>query len=413
MTETNEESYYDILEVNKDATFEEIKKKRRDLSVKYHPDKLPQEKKEWGTIMIKKINEAYEVLSNPEKRELYDKFGKDGLNENFRANQSHGFNPHDILGNMFNRPKQRDRTIQIPINVTLEDIFNGKDISHEIDRETLCVSCDNTGFADKKKHICSKCGGSGTKTEHIRIGHGMVQTIKNTCNVCHGTGNSIDLSNKCKTCNGNAYIKEKKLIKCRMEPGLCKGDAVIIKNEGHEIPKEIQMQMNGKVTRSDIAFIIQEIPHGTFKRGVMFNNQMNPANILMEIDLELHEALCGFTKKINYLDGTEIYIDNYDVIKDNHIKIIENKGLPYKGQSYKNGSLFIKFRVNYPTLNDTTKAKIYKLLTQKNFNNSVIHKIPENKHSFELKDIEDYDGDDYDGDEDDQREGGVQQCTQQ
>lgn len=412
MTETNEESYYDILGVNKNASFEEIKKKRRDLSVKYHPDKLSHDKKEWGTKMITKLNEAYEVLSNPEKRELYDKYGKDGLSEKFRFNQNHGFNPNDIIENMFNpRQKQRDRTIHITINVTLEDIFNGKDISHEIERETLCVGCDNTGFMDKKKHTCSKCGGSGIKIDRIPIGPGMIQTIKNMCNMCHGTGNSIDLSNKCKICNGNAFIKEKKTLKCKVEPGMCKGDAVIMKNEGHEIPKD----MSGKFKRGDVAFIIHEIPHETFKRGVMFNNQVNPANIIMEIELELYEALCGFTKKITYLDGSEIYIDHYDVIKDSNIKVIENKGLPYKGQSYKNGDLFIKFKVKYPSeLTDPIKSKLYELLTHKKFNTSTVHKIPDDKHAFELKDIQDYTGENYEeDDEGDQQEGGGVQCAQQ
>ena len=134
---------------------------------------------------------------------------------------------------------------------------------------------------------------------------------------------------------------------------------------------------------------------------------------MVTIDLELHEALCGFVKKIRHLDGSDVYIDNNDIIQDGNIKIIEHKGLPYRGNKFRFGDLFVKFNVKVPAkFSDATRNKLYELLTGKKFNNSQVHKIPEDNYPVKLKNIEDYhNNNDFDNNSDDNQ--GTTQCATQ
>jgi len=392
MNNSKEKSYYDILGVAKDATEEEIKRKRKVLIQKYHPDKMPTEKKEWAEGLIKEINEAYEVLSDSKKRDIYDRYGKDGLN----ANELDGnFDPEELFSHFFGQSRKSTiPPIKVHLDLTLEDIFKGKTLSKTVERYILCETCNNTGFEDKQKHTCKNCKGKGILHVMRQLRPGMLQQVQLECEYCDGTGNDKSGQNikKCKICEGNGVVKEKYTTTLKIEPGVCKGDIIEIKNEGHELPKELQ----NKQKKGSIIFMINEMPHELYKRGVVFKGSMNPANLATDITIELHESLCGFVRCIKYLDGSEIYIDQHDVIKDGDLKVIIGKGLPYKNKSYKYGDLFVKFKVNYPKfLTENTKGKIYELLTYKKYDSSNIHKIPKNKFAIDLKNIDNYNVEDY------------------
>lgn len=372
-----EESYYDILEVSKDASHEEIKKKRRELSIKYHPDKLPPEKKEWGTAMIQKINEAYNVLSDPEKKKIYDQFGKSGLDGTSGFNHP-GFDIHDIFngfGFMGKSMKpQNIPPIRTPINVTLEEIFSGKTTKCDIERLSLCKKCDGTGFKDKQHHKCKVCKGNKVVFHAIQIGPGMFQQTQGPCQECKGSGNDLKSSSLCSSCDGESVKKEMHTLTVEIKPGSRNGDAVEIVGEGHELPKE---QLKGK--RGDVIIIINEVPHTVFKRGISFNGHMKPANLLIEMELTLCEGLCGFSKEFKYLDGTTKYIDHYSVVKDGDLKIIRGLGLPYRNKPYSRGDLYVKFNLKFPQdseLSNDQKIKIYEILTKQKYNSSIIHKLP-------------------------------------
>lgn len=427
--------YYDILEIKKDATTEEIKKKRKELALKYHPDKLhklPENERQDAENRMKKINEAYEVLVNPEKRKLYDMGGKEALDPNgfpgggfpggFPGGGFHGFPGFnaDIFGDMFTGQKQQQQKvahIEDFIELTLEEIFKGAEITKEINRFTLCKKCDNTGYQDKKKHICTSCKGSGTKKEMRQVGKGMfTQTIK-TCDECSGTGNDTKSSQKCDTCFGKGSVKETYKLKVNVPKGIREDDVIRINNEGHEIP--VELQNNKKYNRSHVLLTVKQVPHKLFKRGVVYKQHMNPANLVIEIDLPLYKALCGFTTSFKHLDGTDIYVKNSEVIKDGDIKVIKNKGLPYKNNQLKYGDLFVKFKVEYPkTLSQNTKKKLYETLTDKKYDQTKILELPKNVESVELTDEDKYEYNHYqddDNNDDQQHDGHYQsaQCAQQ
>lgn len=418
----SDQSYYDILGVSKNATDKEIKKKYRELVIKYHPDKLPQEKKEWGEKKIKEINEAYNILSDPNKREIYDKFGKEGL-ESHGISGTEGFHQDymDILEELFGHSRNRDRELVEPIvceeNLTLEEIYKGKQIKREIKRYNLCKDCEGTGSVDKINHVCKQCKGKKFIIQTRTLGPGMFQQIQMQCFACKGTGIDTTNINKCKTCEGKKMVKEKHLIKCDIQPGVCHGEVIVIENEGNEIPLDLRKENIGNnVTRGKVIIKINELKHPIFKRGIVIHGKMNPANIFIEMNISLVEALCGFTRSITHLDGRKLFLtETTSMIKDGEIRYIPNEGMPYKGKTYKHGDLFIRFHIEYPKkLSYKQKEKIYNILTGKrieelNFN------VPPEHIEVNLQCVEDLKKEDYnhyDDDNNNHQESGVQCATQ-
>jgi DnaJ family protein A protein 2 len=358
-----DKSYYDLFGVTKDASAAEIKAKYYELMKKYHPDRLPPEKKEWGEKMTKEVNEAWEILKDPAKRELYDQYGKDG---------GHGMpgdmgNMHDIINEMLKRAHGHNQqsynvpAIKIVQNVTLEDVYNGKKLSITVDRYTLCSACDATGFSDKQKHKCTKCKGAGSFMQIHEIGPGFVQQIQRPCNACQGTGDDKASSLKCKSCKGDQAIKEKFTTDIEIPKGVRDRDVLQILNQGNEIPIEQRQQ---GITRGPINIIINEIEHATFKRGIMYNQKMDPSNICMIVEVSLADAIAGFKKTFTHLDGRKLYFTETRVIKDGDVSVIINEGLPVKGKEYSKGDMFIKYTVKFPNdLSDEQRSMVYKVLT--------------------------------------------------
>jgi DnaJ family protein A protein 2 len=170
-----------------------------------------------------------------------------------------------------------------------------------------------------------------------------------------------------------------------MNAGCHKGDHIIIKGEGNASPESNK--------RGDIVVIVNELPHDLYKRGVVYKGTMNPANLLMEIELSLPESLCGFVKHFKFVNGEEIYISHNEFIKDGELKVMIGKGLPYKGRPYKFGELFIKFNVKYPENFDndlSLKKKLYELLTGTTYDAKKIHKLPKNVTPVDLNELCDY-----------------------
>jgi DnaJ-class molecular chaperone len=367
-----EESYYSILKTTKTASQDEIKSQWKKLSREYHPDKIARDKKEYGEEMIKKINEAYSVLSDPEKRNMYDQFGLNGLNGNGGPNMG------DILNKMFRSQQQQPNIapVQIPIELTLNDIFKGTTIMKTIIRSSLCEKCNGTGSKNKKNSKCQTCNGKGLFIKLVQVAPGFAQHAQMKCTPCHGTGKMIAKEHLCE-CDGEGVYNETVEININVEPGLKNGDIVLIENQGH-----YSSQLN---KRGPLAVIIHEKEHEMYKRGISINDNINVANLLLEVELSLEEALCGFYKELNYLDNDKIYLHETDIIKNADVKILPNYGLPYKGKTYKRGNLYIKFKVNHPdNLTDDQKKALYKILTNKEYTDIT---ISDDKHISTLKNI--------------------------
>ena len=371
-----EQSYYDILGVDKSASQEEIKKKWKALQLKYHPDKLPEEKKAWGETMIKEVNEAYAVISNPEKRQMYDQFGKEGLQDHgMPGGFGGGFDPSELFGNIFNGKQQRQQQvpiIKVSVKLSMEDIFKGKSVEQHIERYSLCQPCNYTGFIDKTKHTCKTCNGVGMVMQTVQIGPGMYQQIHRPCTGCKGTKIDKTSEHLCKKCDGVGASLEKYTLKFNIEPGVTNEDVVQINNEGHELP-----EFHNKMGRGSVIVEIEEIEHERFKRGVIIKGKRNPADISMELPISFVESVCGFSKTFKHLDDRELNVKPPPfIVQNGDLYCIKEEGLPIKANKKKGnhvgsggkGDLYIKFIVEkQQSLSDDKKMKIYELLTGQKF----------------------------------------------
>jgi len=233
--------YYEILQISRDATGTEIKKSYRKLAIKYHPDKNPGDKE--AEERFKLINEAYDVLSKDEKRQIYDRYGKEGLERQGAGFQGGGMDDiMDIFNSMFNGgfgggfsggSNRRDPSAKYAMDfeITLDIPFNEavfgvkKKISAEY--KAPCGSCQGTGAKDGKMHSCSYCKGQG----QVVMRQGFM-TFAQECPECHGSGQSAQ--EKCVDCNANGYTMQEQSITIDIPAGVDTGNRLRVAGHGNE-----------------------------------------------------------------------------------------------------------------------------------------------------------------------------------
>ena len=341
----NTEEYYNDLGITKNATQNDIKKAYRKLALKNHPDKGGDEEE------FKKITNAYEVLSDPEKRQLYDKYGKDAFKEDGMSS------PDDIFSMFFNnqntqqhpRSPQKEKPVQHIINLTLEECYAGKKMQMSIHRTRQCKKCNASGCKpNKSETICKACNGQGYKTMLRQIGPGMMQQLRQACPICNAKGKYIEDNDKCLSCKGKKLVSEKHILKLNVEPGTPNNYQQKYTGEGNE---------GANTLAGDIIFIIKQKPHVDFHR---IDN-----NLLLKKNISLGDALCGFKLKIKTLDSRIIYITSKDtVINPGEILMVSNEGMPiHNTSSLLKGNLYIKFNIIFPKqVSVTTASKLTNLL---------------------------------------------------
>ena len=226
--------YYSTLGVPRNASSDAIKKAYKKLAMKHHPDRNPGDKK--AEAKFKELSEAYEVLSNTEKRNTYDQFGHEGINSRF--GQSGGFSGAgafndifgDVFGDIFGGPgrhrTQKGTDLEYVIDLTLEEAINGKEAKMKIPTLVSCNDCKGTG-ADKGTSFstCNKCNGAG----QIRISQGFF-SLQQTCPNCKGTGKMI--TSPCGTCSSTGHIQKTKTLSVNIPVGVDNGDQIRLAGEG-------------------------------------------------------------------------------------------------------------------------------------------------------------------------------------
>ncbi|XP_044518829.1 dnaJ homolog subfamily A member 4 isoform X3 [Gracilinanus agilis] len=233
-----ETEYYDILGVKPSAAQEEIKKAYRKLALKYHPDKNPDEGEKF-----KLISQAYEVLSDVKKREIYDQGGEQAIKEGGTTSGNFS-SPMDIFDMFFGgggrmTRERRGKNVVHQLSVSLEDIYNGVTRKLALQKNVICEKCEGVGGKKGSVEKCPICKGRGMQIHIQQIGPGMVQQIQTVCLECKGQGERINPKDRCENCNGCKVVREKKIIEVHIEKGevIKHGDLKCVRNEGMPIYK--------------------------------------------------------------------------------------------------------------------------------------------------------------------------------
>lgn len=329
-----ETGYYDTLGVKPTATADEIKKAYRKLALKYHPDKNPDEPEKF-----KMISQAYEVLSDPKKRDIYDQGGEEAIKGGGSGGDFH--NPFDIFDMFFGggggsrrgRGPSKGKNVVHQLQVSLENLYNGTTRKLALSKNVICDKCEGRGGKEGAVEKCKPCKGAGVQIRIAQIAPGMVQQMQTMCSECSGKGETINPKLRCKTCQGKKVNRERKILEVHIDKGMKDGENIRFAGEGDQEPG---------LEAGDIIIILDEKPHEVFKR--------RDIDLVMSLELDLVEALCGLQRTITTLDKRTLVLSTIpgEIIKPNDIKCVMNEGMPMHRNPFEKGRLIIKFDVKFP-----------------------------------------------------------------
>lgn len=338
-------AYYDALGVSANASESELKKAYRKAALLYHPDKNPD-----AGDKFKEISHAYEVLSDPQKREVYDRLGPEGL----QGGGGEGSMPADLFSQLFggglfgnagrsarNTGPQRGKDLQHVIRVTLEDLYKGKTTKLALTKEVICSKCKGLGGKEGAVKQCTSCDGTGVKVVVKQMGP-MIQQYQTKCDACNGQGEIINPKDRCKTCMGRKVVQEKKILEVHVDKGMANGTPIRFAGEADQAPNTIP---------GDVIIVVQEQPHERFTRS--------GDDLHYQAKIDLLTALAGGELRIEHLDKRIIQVPILpgEVIKPGQKKVIEGQGMPsYRHHNF--GNLFITFQVEFPENHWTSTEKI-------------------------------------------------------
>ncbi|XP_076027765.1 dnaJ homolog subfamily A member 4 [Genypterus blacodes] len=325
-----ETGYYDLLGVNPKSSADEIKKAYRKLALKYHPDKNPSEGERF-----KLISQAYEVLSDVKKRDLYDQGGEQAIKE---GGVGGGSSPMDIFNMFFGgggrmQRERRGKNVVHQLSVTLEEVYNGATRKLGLQKNIICEKCEGYGGKKGAMEKCSNCKGRGVQIKVQQIGPGMIQQIQSMCSDCQGQGERFSAKDRCKTCNGHKVERKKKILEVHIDKGMKDGQKITFHGEGDQEPG---------LEPGDVIIVLDQKEHSLFQR--------QEDNLTMKMSIKLVESLCGFKKVVETLDNRSLIISSLpgEVIKHNDIKCVQSEGMPIYKDPCDRGQLIIRFQVEFP-----------------------------------------------------------------
>uniref|UniRef100_A0A0K2U3W0 DnaJ homolog subfamily A member 1 n=1 Tax=Lepeophtheirus salmonis TaxID=72036 RepID=A0A0K2U3W0_LEPSM len=343
-----ETRFYDILGVSPTANQNDLKKAYRKLALKYHPDRNPS-----AGDKFKEISMAYEVLSNQEKRNLYDKAGEKGIKEGGGGEGFHS--ARDVFDLFFGASRmpteRRGKSMVHQISVTLQEMYNGTTRKLAIQKNVICSVCNGIGGKEGAIKSCYDCHETGTQVRVQQLGPGMMQQIQVACPSCQGRGRIIDQKLKCKTCNGRRVNRERKFIEVQVDKGMKDAQKIVFSGEGDQDPD---------LEAGDIIIVLQESEHPVFARDGI--------NLIMKMKINITEALCGLKRTVTTLDDRVlvIQITPGEVIDNEDIKCVYGEGMPTYKDPFTKGNLIIQFIVTLPKTYPTQNIpQLEKLLPQR------------------------------------------------
>lgn len=364
--------YYEVLGVGRNVTPDELKKAYRKLALKYHPDRNPGDKE--AEEKFKEAAEAYDVLSNPDKKAKYDQFGHAAF-EGGAGGYSGGMDMNDIFshfgdifGDLFGnggggfsgfggfggsasgrraRTASRGSNLRIKVKLTLEEIDKGCEKKIKVAKYVPCKTCGGSGARNNSFETCPHCHGSGVVTEVRRTILGQMQT-QSVCPHCGGQGQII--KDKCRDCNGDGIVRSEEIININIPAGVADGMQLSMSGKGNAGP-------HGGVP-GDLIVLIEEIPHDTFER--------QESNLYYNAFITFAQAAMGGSIEIPTLSGkVKVKIDAGT--PSGKVLRLRGKGLP-EVNGYGRGDLLVSINVWIPkNLSREEKEMLTKLDKSPNF----------------------------------------------
>ncbi len=363
--------YYEVLEVSRSASVDEIKKAYRKLAIKYHPDRNPGDAE--AEAKFKEAAEAYDVLHDPQKRQQYDQFGFDAPSGGFGGSSpfggAGGFSMDDIFsmfGDVFGghgggfggfggggqqAPKYRGSDLRLKVRLSLQEVATGVTKKFKVRKDITCEHCHGTGAeGGSGTETCPNCHGSGVEIRTQQSMFGMIQT-QTACHVCGGEGTII--KNKCTHCQGEGVVKGEEVVEINIPAGVAEGMVVNVPGKGNA------GKHNG--VTGNIQVYIEEEPNDTFVR--------DGQNVIYNLLLDFPTAVLGGQVEIPTIDGSNVKIKIEPGTQPGKTLRLRGKGLPaVQGYGTGIGDLVVHISIYIPKeLTKSEKKAIEELRDSENF----------------------------------------------
>ncbi len=361
MFSRNNQKYYDLLELERNCSENDIKKSYRKLAMIYHPDRN-KDNKEDSEKKFKEISNAYNILSDKNKRNLYDKYGESGLNESLDMGEGPNFDDifdtllkKSSMGTNFFGKESENLNISATINITLLDVLEGKNITHSYKKQQQCSLCQGLGTTSASNIIhCQHCDGNGRILKINQIVPGLATQSYQVCSYCSGKGKSIKFGCQCCNCQGAGLVDTQCNLAIKIQPGVIENQSLVFNNQGNQ-------NLEGQIGNLEIKIKIDSDAQFIRKGNHLIHNQ----------PIQLVNALTEASVSINYLNDKILTFQNNDIIYPGKIVVVKGYGLPVYQQN-KRGDLIIQFEVIFPKkLSHERKHYLKKILTTKS------HKSPD------------------------------------
>ena len=315
-------------------------------ALQHHPDKVPEERRDEAEAKFKAVTQAYEILRDEDKRQIYDAGGMAALRGG--PGGPGGPDLEDILSQMFGfgfgggpgrgppgqRRPRRGPDEEQEYTVTLEELYKGKTVKFSANKQVVCSQCKGTGAKDKvKPQQCEQCKGHGVVEGLRQVGPGLLTREVLPCDHCKGSGNFYKEKDRCKKCKGKRTTQETKVLEIYIPRGSLQGDRIVLEGEADQFPDQ---------TPGDIVFTLVEEPHDVFSRV--------GADLSAELKVTLGEALGGFSRTVlTHLDGRGIHItrEQGHVLRPGDVLKVPGEGMPLKRGDEK-GDLYLIATIEFP-----------------------------------------------------------------
>ncbi|EKM78660.1 hypothetical protein AGABI1DRAFT_75045 [Agaricus bisporus var. burnettii JB137-S8] len=340
-----ETELYELLGIAPDASEAEIKKAYRRKAMEHHPDKNINDPE--AAVKFQEIGAAYEILSDSQTRHIYDTHGMEGLSgkgssatgldEIFEQFFGGGAGP-SFAFNFGHGPKRRkgEDTI-VPYDVTLEDLYNGKSVRLNMEKEVPCSTCKGSGAKGAAKpKTCFNCSGKGWTFVQTQIAPNQLGTSRAPCRECKGTGELLKDKDRCKKCKGSKTVKDKVRQEIFVEKGMTDRQRIVLAGAGD--------QEEPDVPAGDVIIQLKAKPHEAFERS--------GNDLLTRVKITLSEALTGFSRiLVTHLDGRGVRVSSprNKIIKPDETIILRGEGMPIHKHPDEKGDLYVVLALEMPS----------------------------------------------------------------